>query len=784
MGKLLVGIFARRYGQESCHRPATSQLGVIVALVTLCMSAGAYAGLLHNSTAFPGTTKWGGNWGVAGGKYGAFDCPTCHQQHATNIKRIKSSFTPPDGFSVWSSNGSASVSVSFKNVTSMGHDNRVPNTSSSNVCEVCHSRNKYHNWNATRNATFGGVLTHNNGVDCTACHPHDAGFKASESPGNVDCSSCHNDIYSQMNGSTTTYHHFMQNAAVTTLASGSKYPNVATLTTTDTNRRCLMCHVDHDIFRPDLNGVNGGARGKNLRTDATVIASTTTGFTRKDFDNSLTNGGICTSCHQNQQTKNTANQKPNGTTVTPIITKALFAVTMHNYTTNSNVFGDGTKMNANCAKCHDGQNAEASQKTNFGTHDSTARSLFANLGGTLTEIYQPNVCYQCHGNVTPLANGSPTTTYATAAANEWYNVKSMTSRAKNMYPVFNDATLTSKHQVGLANYTSHRPSPVDQNRTWISNHKGITCNDCHNPHAAGANIHPIGFNTISSGRVIYGATGVGTAYTFREWTSATGFSDPPVQATMEYQICAKCHSSYNTKLASWAPSGHTWTKVDKEFSPLNNAGFHPVMGVNANRLTTMGLVNGWTDGKKMYCSDCHGNSKQTTNDPRGPHASANAFVLKKVYDGIPASTATTFLCFDCHDGNNYGTGGTATATGFLVGTSNYHVQHASWGVACKNCHLARPHGWDYANGRWTTRGTALGGTPRGMLLIDGAYVATPYRAPTPVTAGSVSGGPCTSGADCFLYITTFAPSKNWPSTPGSDCSVNTTTSLTPTAHPW
>ncbi len=645
------------------------------------------------------TAKWSGAWGTPGGKYGAFVCSTCHQPHAANIKRVNGSFTTPDGFSIWSSNKVSSVTLNFQNLTSMGHDNRVPNTSSANVCEVCHSRNKYHNYDATRNTLFGGNTTHNNGLDCTGCHPHKVGFKAGESGGNTPCSSCHNDVFGQMNGSTATYHHYMQNADVTPLGSGSKYPNVATLTATDTNRRCLICHVDHDVFRPDLNGANGGARGKNLRTDATVIASTTTGFTRKDFDNSLTNGGICVSCHLNQQTKNTANQKSDGTTVTPVITKAQFAGTMHNYTTNSSAFGDGTRVNVNCVKCHNAQNAEASQKTNFGTHDNTARRLFGALGGTLADPYEEQFCYRCHSKTTDAVGG----TVKPAAGKDWYNAVAMSAAAEDSFNAFNGKAYGHKP----SSYSGlHKPTSVDETFAYISANKHVECADCHDPHAAKGTSHTAGTNTIAGTSPLTNAAGVATPAWPAAWTAPaqSAYGTAPVTATQEWQICFQCHSGANSNVTTWGGTGAAaWTDLGLEFNP-NNRSAHPVAvslnnqtGSSAPKaLTAAQMTAPWTNvgTQTMYCTDCH--ATDSTGGSKGPHGSSVKWMLVGTGKAWPYNTTagngtstgtlwtlndagnTALFCKNCHP---------------LVGTNAAHSNTGDHGAQpCVTCHIRVPHG--------------------------------------------------------------------------------------------
>lgn len=706
--------------------------------------------MLHNSTNLS-STKWAGGWGIPNGKYGAFDCNTCHQVNAPNIKRAKGSFSPT--FGIWSSNGAASVSVAFQSVTSMGHDNRTPSTSSTNVCEVCHSRNKYHNYNTAKNT---GGTTHNNGVDCTGCHPHKVGFKASESGGNSDCSSCHNDIYGQLNGSTTTYHHYMQNAAVSALASGSKYPNAATLTTTDTNRRCLMCHVDHDIFRPDLNGANGGARGKNLRQDATLLPTTTTGFTRKDFDNSLAGGGLCVSCHTNQQTKNTANQRSDGTTVTPVITKAGFGVSLHNYSTNSTALSDGTRMNANCVKCHSSQNAEASPKTSLGTHDGTARGLFAALGGTLTDPYEEGLCYRCHCKTTDAVGG----TVKPAAGKDWYNTRAMSAAAEDTFTSFNGKA--SGHKP--ANYGGiHKPTATDENFAYISANKHVECADCHAPHAAQGTDHTAGTNAIAATSPLAGATGVATPTWPAIWTAPaqSAYGTAPAAATQEWQVCFKCHSGANSSVTTWGGTGAaTWTDLGLEFN-VNNKSAHPVV-VNLNGLTgstgTKALNSAqmkapWTavGTQTMFCTDCH--MTDSTGGSKGPHGSGVKWMLAGTNKAWPytsaaqngGSTGTFFtmgtnttnagtvnglFCENCHD---------TSTTGHGTGWSTQDTGHTT--TACVGCHIRVPHGGKISR-LWSTGTTGLPAryAPDG----NGTQTAIPMRGFTKANYNSYTQTNCTN----------------------------------------
>ncbi|GAB7025098.1 CxxxxCH/CxxCH domain c-type cytochrome [Geotalea toluenoxydans] len=152
----------------------------IVGLLFASVISVQAADLLHNS-ADTASTKWQaeGGWGVAGGKYGKFDCATCHEPDADNLKNIRKTITTPNGQN-WP-NGAPSVNVAFLNSTSMGYD-KDGHAISSRICEICHSANQFHNFNTSNNS--GGLAHPTPQAVCTSCHKHNTGFKAA-------CGGCH-----------------------------------------------------------------------------------------------------------------------------------------------------------------------------------------------------------------------------------------------------------------------------------------------------------------------------------------------------------------------------------------------------------------------------------------------------------------------------------------------------------------------------------------------------------------------------------------------------------------
>lgn len=156
-------------------------------LLLASVACGYGADLMHNSSG-TGSTKWGGKWGVPGGRYGEFRCDTCHEPDADNLKNVRKTINTmnPTSSHFWP-NGQKSVNISFLNATSMGND-RVAHATppySNRVCEACHSKVLFHNANSATTIANGGNLNHPtpNAV-CTSCHKHNTGFKAA-------CGGCH-----------------------------------------------------------------------------------------------------------------------------------------------------------------------------------------------------------------------------------------------------------------------------------------------------------------------------------------------------------------------------------------------------------------------------------------------------------------------------------------------------------------------------------------------------------------------------------------------------------------
>jgi predicted CxxxxCH...CXXCH cytochrome family protein len=120
--------------------------------------------------------KYAGGWGTPGTQYGSIQCSTCHIKDSTNIKRVAPTITAETGSFPGST---VSFSTAADGSSDFGDDNPA-HTTSTRVCETCHSNTSYHNYDSSAQT----VSNHYNQADCIKCHTHKTGFRA-------DCTSCH-----------------------------------------------------------------------------------------------------------------------------------------------------------------------------------------------------------------------------------------------------------------------------------------------------------------------------------------------------------------------------------------------------------------------------------------------------------------------------------------------------------------------------------------------------------------------------------------------------------------
>ena len=534
-------------------------------------------------------------------------CLSCHTPHASrNIYLIRESIQTPN---------SGSKTVLFK-TKGIGDPYNDPdpvagdNTSGAmgdgsdgaytNICEVCHTATSHH-----RNDASTPAPNHHDAEICTTCHSHEQGFPTAESDGNLACDTCHTEIYDSMKSGAPGFHHTLTSADPDYLR---------------TNFTCLMCHVDHDIFRPDLNPGIGG-RGRNLRSDSanTVVQGDATVLTNTDFTNSG-NGGLCISCHEGNDCLAChafkSGQAANFNHVW--ITRAGYAgaSSTHNYTVASTFASDGSSFNANCVKCH-GDNLASSYQNSpftFGLHGTPFSEILSPLGQAgATDPLEETFCYRCHS----------TTSNPNAGANlDYYGVKPMSGAGPLL--VEQDLGRVSTHPVG-ATSAVHVPGESSQNMP-----RHVECTDCHNPHETTSDRPP----SPALPGALTGVDGIDQSGNFVE------------SVTSSYQVCFKCHGDRHGA-APVVPRQINDMNTRLEFNPAA-ASFHPVVASGKNP-DCPSLIPPYTETSIINCEDCHASS---TGGSRGTHGSDFRPILKLRYetaDNTPESAAAYALCYSCHD---------------------------------------------------------------------------------------------------------------------------------------
>ncbi len=547
-----------------------------------------------------------------------------------------------------------------------------------------------------------------------------------DSPGGLPCFNCHS--MQAMTG-TAGYHHFMNNdsavaAQITAPLGGAG----------DTARNCLMCHVDHDLFSPDLNPLSQG-RSHNLRVSAAVLpTSSPATLSDRDFDPAQAEGGLCLSCHGFQQNK--AFVPATNGVKTLIIDRAAYtsAADTHNYEAVSYFSSDSSAFRANCIKCHDdGRNKIMQSGPNaFSSHDSLYASLLAPLLSDIGASDPPSAsspncpeedsCFNCHGQNSSYVPGPGPDCFGAAAA--------MPARALNMKALFIDPARQHRHPV-LVYRNRHRSSEgntansVPDDLTSANRH--VECMDCHNPHRARPGVHATPGN--DAGAVLTGMWGVEPSYNPGN-PSPASFSVLG-QALKEHQVCFKCHSSY--------VDGFGARDKAAEFSP-QNASYHPVVASGTNASMTQALLSPWTSTSVMTCSECHGSSDASGASARGPHASAYANILKKPYSSnVNAPQPAGDICFTCHSLYTYTRQGMqppgyqGSWSNFRKSSDNLHISKSDHReVGCRACHLV--HG---------SSRQRLIGIYNSSTNPDGKLTSFTQAAP-----GSYSEGNCSTRSGC------------------------------------
>jgi predicted CxxxxCH...CXXCH cytochrome family protein len=505
--------------------------------------------------------------------------------------------------------------------------------------------------------TTNGTSLHSTNTACSGCHSgygdkgaanravnlathlNGAVEASGESSGGTACQSCHDAIVAGMNTGAAHRHQMLA-------AQPATYP------TTATAQLCLQCHADHNIFRADTNATAGVTRAKNLRTDIAAAPTATANYTDTDFDATLTNGGVCTSCHSATRTK--AAGLPDAGTTTPIVDKARFAPSAHNYVAAPGTakFKDPSTFKANCSKCHNDTNTKAYQTTQtnaFSLHNSTTASISAAMGMTApTSPMEEDFCYRCHSQTGDALAG----TKKTGAGKDWYGGQTMSTPSERIFATFQQAF---KHPV---NGTRNAHSVVGDTLTT----RHVECGDCHDSHQTKARTAPyvgtvtaFAAGTAPAADTLTDSTKAWTANQFVGWTVRITSG---TQAGKTSAVYGNTATTLQVKFATAVPAASAYVLVDngirlpngtqQQLSPTLNGS---VMGVVPAFAAAPGPVN-WNDS-----GGC------------GAYGAANVCESPTATFTLPTYTATTApaneaqICLRCHSSYAFGSNPPNTPSG-------------------------------------------------------------------------------------------------------------------------
>ncbi len=382
-----------------------------------------------------------------------------------------------------------------------------------------------------------------------------------------------------------------------------------------------------------------------------------------------------------------------------------------------------------CNKCHD---PHGSDNARLVAGDNTHIFGPTNQRINTAAKGEENQCLSCHDWKSSTCNSAPGC-HETAMA--------------DVAPAF---ALPASHPTKTY---SGRHSDTETASNLGAGNRHAECVDCHDPHTVQRGAHTTG--TAEAGPAVYGAVGVKPTWGGTKMSAPVTFTVQPLDGTSgdyESYLCFKCHSSYVNLTGINSPSGgFQETNIAAEFNPSNFSGHNVAGAVFARALTnpvdastwqapttaSLGLSGSWTATSTMTCSDCHAYSG---SGARGPHGSANAFILK--YGSASANwyastmgswgTSSTNFCAGCHTSDPHG-------SGWVIPSTTYHTS-----FPCEACHIRIPHGWKrprLLGYRATDTLPYVDPSIAGLDGITGNVQTTPYNA---VNYGQCTGS-CASG---------------------------------------
>lgn len=697
-------------------------------VTTIQISAGGAGSLLHTS-ASTGSDYWlsSGGWGTTGGKYGAFTCETCHTKSANNIKRVKAAITTPTG-TVWVSSGTKTVYPDFRSTTTpsgFGDDSAGAGRSNSQkVCEVCHSQTDFHRYNATSQATF----THYNGVDCTKCHKHNAGF-------DPVCNSCHG-----IPPTEATY------GGPNGLAND---PNITGSTTTGAHSRhalnlgysCSKCHNGYE---------------------------TTMGEAQPKIDigfNMFGKDGAGTTYGGHSQVTYTYRAR-NNTTVAMNNSRTCSALYCHGSTltlgTNTNPVWTGAGGTVVCGSCH---GTTAARTPVSGSHTRHAGTAAGGLGVSCADCHGGTVNGHVNGSVAWVMNQQNIRFGSNAKYKDVFNGSTGTFAPGLTYGkcsnIYCHSSVQGNGGVGLP-ATFATPTWGDPSVACASCHSPTPSTGSHGKHVVSMGYANCTFYCHTSGgqgsaNHANGTINVTINTTYGAGASYSQGNNPP--QTLGYGTCnaVYCHGSYqggNNMAPTWG--GGTVACGNCHRATVANP---PLTGNHARHTgSNPGQLN-------LTCDKCHGANGAGQTGHQDQHVNwdldrvdsrfGNAASYRSAETGSTANQAPSAVKGNCS--TVYCHSNVQNSTGTTVFSSSATPTWGASSVSCGSCH-ANPN----MSGSHLTHNTAYGndctvchtGGGSGNLKHGNGRIDIVFNSTKVGAIGAYSQGTHTPGSGGFGYCST------------------------------
>ncbi len=714
----------------------------------------------HNSRN-TGSTKWGGSWGVIGGKYGEILCTTCHTAHDTsNIYLIRQTITTPDG-SNWASTGANGVNVAFKKKASSGNPNPgSPDgvmgadyvSNSTRVCEVCHSQTTHFRWNGG-----GADQTHSNvggasGQDCSVCHSHRNGFKGG---GRGQAHRTHlTEVYGPK--MTCVSGNFgCHGANVPPLLSDGQ--NLANTTVCDT------CHSKNGYYN-GVNSVGGSVGAKDNWPDGVYSGGSlisgrekwcvgchdnapavVNGQTAADKTGDNSTYGYYSTGHGRSTTYNrmswqaaSANGNPGANRKCLDCHDASKSHINAGFSDNRLHYEDDSN-NSNCRQCHTNAGADPQFYTNYtdygnSAHNGTKCTRCHDVHGTVAGAYpamakddKESLCYQCHSSSGGVVNN--------ALSNRAGYVS-----ATNIQDAFSKSM---RHPLG-------KIFSLDGNATNFT----LECTSCHNVHVvtgkywdAANNKSPI--TRFTNNTAVWGGS---AGQKMSDYAGSGLYVTPKNDVFTGAQLpnyasfCLDCHAGNLTSLSNPDPTQPTYGLINWGSDP------HGLMNAGPSG-QEIGLCPNWFSCGKAYGwdgDDCKGGQSEFGSGcwPVIPVGEGRTVWARTPYHDVKFNAQNAVLaCIDCHEAHGSNRGSfvrerfnTTDDGGCGAGSNGQNCTDASdWRANCNVCHyhygqwhdtgptggcgLSSCHAGNHTNGTWwngtsSPHGMEKGGTSSGPINFN------------------------------------------------------------------